>query len=63
MTVLGIDDYPEWTDYSFHYMTSDNRCIFRYDNAPHHHGYLTFHTTSTSARTKDQSAILGLRWR
>ena len=26
-----------WLSYSFHYMTYDNFCIFRYDNSGHHH--------------------------
>lgn len=30
------------TDYRYHYMTHDNRLIFRYDNAPHHSEIATF---------------------
>lgn len=37
LTVVGSADYPVWTDYSFHYMDRDEKCMFRYDNTPHHH--------------------------
>jgi hypothetical protein len=30
------------TDYIYHYMTSDKKLIFRYDNAPHHPEIYTF---------------------
>ena len=30
------------TDYRYHYMGTDNRLIFRYDNAPHHPEINTF---------------------
>ena len=30
------------TDYRYHYMTGDDQMIFRYDNAPHHHGTENF---------------------
>ena len=36
MILKGVDGYPNRTHYSFHFMDSDNRTIFRYDNAPHH---------------------------
>lgn len=30
------------TDYRYHYMETNNRMIFRYDNAPHYPGIKTF---------------------
>ncbi len=30
------------TDYTYHYQDSENRLIFRYDNAPHHPEVATF---------------------
>lgn len=41
LTVVA-GDHPDWTDYSFHYMDRDDRCIFRYDNTPHYHGHSFF---------------------
>jgi len=32
----GPNNFPEWLDYHFHYMDPEDRCIFRYDNAPYH---------------------------
>lgn len=34
-------DYPEKTDYSYHYVRGEHT-IFRYDSAPHHPGISTF---------------------
>lgn len=34
---MGLaDDIPWWSSYSFHYMTRDGFCIFRYDNSRHY---------------------------
>ena len=33
---------PQWLAYSFHYMTGDSVCIFRYDNAGHYRGLQHF---------------------
>lgn len=38
LTVSGYSGYPDWSEYSFHYMDARGRCIFRYDNAPHRPG-------------------------
>jgi hypothetical protein len=32
----GPQHFPDWLDYSFHYMNAGELCIFRYDSAPHH---------------------------
>jgi hypothetical protein len=42
LTVVFTSDYPEWSDYSFHYMDANHRCIFRYDNTPHHPNHAFF---------------------
>ena len=42
LTVVFSSDYPEWTDYSFHYMDAGHECIFRYDNTPHHPNHAFF---------------------
>ena len=34
--------FVTWTSYSFHYMNSESRTIFRYDNAEHHPELPTF---------------------
>ncbi len=31
-----MDDAPPWISYSFHYMTHEGVCIFRYDNSSHY---------------------------
>ncbi len=34
---MGLaNDIPWWSSYSFHYMTQDGICIFRYDNSRHY---------------------------
>jgi len=38
LEVMATSDFPEWRRYSFHYMDESDSCIFRYDNASHHHG-------------------------
>ena len=42
LTFEFVEDNPQWLAYSFHFMAGDNRCVFRYDNAPHHRGLLHF---------------------
>jgi hypothetical protein len=34
--------HPEWVWYAFHLRDEQGRCVFRYDNAPHHPGVRTF---------------------
>ena len=36
LTANGERGSPEWVDYRFHLMDAQDRCVFRYDNAPHH---------------------------
>lgn len=38
LTAVGPDNFPEWPDYSFQFMDSEDKCVFRYDNSPHHPG-------------------------
>ena len=38
LTLTASGDPPRWLAYSFHYMTEESPCIFRYDNADHHRG-------------------------
>jgi hypothetical protein len=42
LTVDVTPGYPEWVAYSFQLTGSNGRCIFRYDNAPHHRALATF---------------------
>jgi hypothetical protein len=42
LTVVFTSDYPEWSDYSLHYMDANHRCVFRYDNTPHHPNHAFF---------------------
>ena len=42
LTFEFVEDNPQWLAYSFHFMAGDNRCVFRYDNAPHHRGLINF---------------------
>ena len=42
LTFEFVEDNPQWLAYSFHFMAEDNRCVFRYDNAPHHRGLIHF---------------------
>lgn len=35
IAVVWNDDYPDWVDYSLHYMDIDRNTRFRYDNTPH----------------------------
>ena len=42
LTVDIFSGNPLWRTYSFHYMTSDNVCIFRYDDSGHHHELLNY---------------------
>jgi hypothetical protein len=32
----------EWLSYRYHFQTGEGVILFRYDNAPHHHGLSTF---------------------
>ncbi len=39
--ILAVDftaDFPEWTQYSFHYMDEGGQCRLRYDNSRHYPG-------------------------
>jgi hypothetical protein len=36
VTIDVTPGYPVWVAYSFQLQGPDGRCIFRYDNAPHH---------------------------
>ena len=42
LTLTASGGPPEWLAYSFHYMTEDSACIFRYDNADHYRGLQHF---------------------
>ena len=42
LTLSTSGEVPAWLAYSFHYMTEENMCIFRYDNADHYRGLLHF---------------------
>lgn len=42
VTVDVTPGYPEWVAYSLQLMGADERCTFRYDNAPHHRALATF---------------------
>lgn len=42
---LAVDvsyGYPHWAKYELHLMGPEDRCIVRYDNAPHHPELATF---------------------
>ena len=42
LIVNTSSDFPVWRHYSFHYMTGELECIFRYDNARHYPRLPTF---------------------
>ncbi|MFQ5879423.1 MAG: DUF6516 family protein, partial [Dehalococcoidia bacterium] len=42
IVVDASGEYPEWRHYRFHFMDREGRCVFRYDNAPHHRGHAFF---------------------
>jgi hypothetical protein len=53
---LGIDvsgEFGEWRNYRFHFMGSDDRCVFRYDNAPHYPGLPFFPHHKHSGSNED----------
>jgi hypothetical protein len=42
VTVDVTPGYPDWVHYGFQLLGIDGRCVFRYDNAPHHRHLETF---------------------
>lgn len=42
MAVQEADEFPSIIEYAFHFMTSENATIFRYDNSEYHHGFPNF---------------------
>jgi hypothetical protein len=42
LTVDTSADHPLWLNYRFHFQDASGRCLFRYDNTPHHPGLPSF---------------------
>jgi hypothetical protein len=42
VTIDVTPGYPDWLVYSFQVRDASDRCLFRYDNAPHHPDLPTF---------------------
>jgi hypothetical protein len=42
LTVDCAGGYPTWRRYSFYLQDAQGRCVWRYDNAPHHPELPTF---------------------
>ncbi len=48
--------------YSFHWQGSDSKCIYRWDNVPHHQGIKTFpfHKHIGETEAIEESEVMGL---